>query len=146
MLHPNKLKKKAIEGGPLTTVIIFVILIVFAALMIFGPVKKSGTSASQITAMGPSTDELCIARSKMITGERVDIDADGRDDYLCDSCVCQNCNNDKNDMDKDKLPDCCDAKPADRSDYSFNTAKCPEKDLIDLGGIWKKQCRPTICP
>ena len=144
----RRFQKRAQAGMPVNLTIVVVIALIVLFVVYFGLIKPGGKIATGITAMGPSVDELCVARSKLVTGERVDIDGDGRQDYLCDSCVCSSgCNNKLkenggDDSDGDHLPDKCDSVDNDKTKYEFDKTVCPENSLINLGGAYKKQCRP----
>lgn len=112
------------------------------------PVPELGKGA---VAIGPTKDKLCVTRSEAF-GEGEDDDRDKRDDYLCDSCVCDEksyCSNDLKsqggaDNDGDGLPWVCDKDDTDKTNIEFHPINCPENKLLNLGDVWGKQCRPDI--
>jgi len=136
----------------ITTVLIFFILgLLLLGVLYFVVLRPIPGLGAEVTAMGPSVDKLCVTRSKTF-GEITDDDEDGRDDYLCDSCVCldkSKCSNEVGakggaDNDGDGLPAICDKDDKDKTNRAFNPVACPEKDLLELGSPWGKQCRPKI--
>ena len=133
-------------------IVALAIALLFGGVVLWGFVKPIGEKASDISAMSPSVDALCIASSVNLqsTQQKVDDDNDGRDDYTCDTCVCKSpiCNNNLRekggaDSDGDYLPDICDAAPNDKTNYDFNNQTCPQDKLLPLQKPWGKQCRPN---
>ena len=151
MLYTHRLNKKGIGQKEAMYFLLAIILLV--VLIYIGP-KFIGQKGAEISALGPSKDKLCKAQSQLVlpTGtedHKSDVDKDGRDDYLCDNCVCpvgDGCHNDNNDNDGDALPSRCDADDQDKTNKDFHKKNCGESQMINLGTTWGKQCRPLLEP
>jgi hypothetical protein len=150
MLYSHRIKRKS-QLDPLKTVGGAILVIAVLVLLIVIGVIPIGKKTTEISGLGPSMDATCLASSRFTLGPEasgIDTDNDKRDDYACDSCVCEKgCNNNLrekggDDSDGDTLPDICDAAPNDRSNFKFSKENCPLEKLLNVSRT-RMQCRPT---
>jgi hypothetical protein len=154
----KRMKKRAQEKtSPLAIIVVIVLLMGGLGFGIWA-LTKSGETAKELQTLIGKADASCKDRSTPFYLKRqvIDIDNDGRDDRLCDWCVCQEgegCNNNPkdypfngDDSDEDGLPDICDEFPNKKDESpQLNKETCPKANIAQvqyLGGTYGYKCCP----
>lgn len=134
------------------TVVIALIILLVVVFIGYNFLRSSARSGDKIADLF-SEDNTCLQigmNQKSLGRDFEDIDSDTRPDY-CDICVCENCDNDK-DQDKDNIPAECDLDDSDREigmcskESGCEGTKCCKKDgSCGKGGTVKEYVDSFRC-